>query len=875
MKDLSSINNFMKNNKGYYSWIHSLNEAAIKAQTKGQEMLAEEKAKKITNPARIAQLSAQMPSAKPVASEEPDGEIDIDMMRALIQALGQDKSSPRTIDLADGAVGEYVKIRREKHAERLAARPTAVDSAPPNIDLNADGDVDGEDAAAALISFEDSLGAGAEGGSSSLPTYKLAAQARQEHARKSWEEQHRAARIAARERAEDDEELRYYDEKGGGSADYRDIKENKEIDDFVQRLIKTAPSGKIYNINEIREIVNNIKKKNLKNLNERTGQSWRERNPEAYARNVQAQQELEARRAENRRRRQEDEAYQFNREQEAKQGQGPTPSGGNLSDGASLQMGRDGNPNLPADTPENRRRMAEWRREKSDKKQADYMAARMKELSAKDPSTLTSAEAGELSLFKTMMGGKVATPGLEQRVRQRFTGARGQQGPTPDGGNLGTEDADYVFSQTVGRSQEDLINQSQEAGAREAAQKAAEQAEFDKKQAEQRRASMQNVRIQGTNMTYGQFEALTGRPYNAVSKADSDLVKKLASNREAIRYTPAGREAALTADQMNQYYAAQNAELARKQGEADRRVDRAQFEVDEFNADPKGTVQREISNIQAQPGFVERVARSMNRAVERAKEQAKLASEPASAPAPEPEATTSRFPATPQQLLAPSMRFGLQKIATAGQPEQDDEPFDYRGNVEFFNRYPNLLAPSARFGRSGIGSVGMAGQPRGQNDNAVGSWSPKPPPSGRELYVSYDDLASKTDPIEDPLNREKSIMELEKDLEQSGYRRMGTSEEDEKRAEARGVASAALAGQQRGGVPNPELYPQYYQATEKGQELIGMPSTSVPADFDVTQVDMRAVAANDAIQRMLNPMERARQQTQRQMPGRKGLRPLK
>ena len=118
-------------------------------------------------------------------------------------------------------------------------------------------------------------------------------------------------------------------------------------------------------------------------------------------------------------------------------------------------------------------------------------------------------------------------------------------------------------------------------------------------------------------------------------------------------------------------------------------------------------------------------------------------------------------------------------------------------------------------------------------------------------------------------------MELEKDLEQSGYRRMGTSEEDEKRAEARGVASAALAGQQRGGVPNPELYPQYYQATEKGQELIGMPSTSVPADFDVTQVDMRAVAANDAIQRMLNPMERARQQTQRQMPGRKGLRPLK
>ena len=189
----------MKNNKGYYSWIHSLNGAAIKAQTKGQEMLAEEKAKKITDSARIAQLSAQMPSVKPVASEEPAGEIDTELATALVRELGRDRSSPRTIDLADGDVGEYVKIRREKHAERLAARPTAVDSAPPNVDLTGDGDVDGEDAAAALISFEDSLGAGAEGGSSSLPTYKLAAQARQEHARKSWEEQHRAARIAARQ----------------------------------------------------------------------------------------------------------------------------------------------------------------------------------------------------------------------------------------------------------------------------------------------------------------------------------------------------------------------------------------------------------------------------------------------------------------------------------------------------------------------------------------------------------------------------------------------------------------------------------------------------------------------------------------------------
>jgi hypothetical protein len=37
-----------------------------------------------------------------------------------------------------------------------------------------------------------------------------------------------------------------------------------------------------------------------------------------------------------------------------------------------------------------------------------------------------------------------------------------------------------------------------------------------------------NVIIQGTNMTYGEFERQTGRKYNAFNPADSSLVSKLA-----------------------------------------------------------------------------------------------------------------------------------------------------------------------------------------------------------------------------------------------------------------------------------------------------------------------------------------------------------
>ena len=40
---MSNLNNFMKNNKGYYSWIHSLNRAAVESQILGAKMLKEQR----------------------------------------------------------------------------------------------------------------------------------------------------------------------------------------------------------------------------------------------------------------------------------------------------------------------------------------------------------------------------------------------------------------------------------------------------------------------------------------------------------------------------------------------------------------------------------------------------------------------------------------------------------------------------------------------------------------------------------------------------------------------------------------------------------------------------------------------------------------
>lgn len=115
--------------------------------------------------------------------------------------------------------------------------------------------------------------------------------------------------------------------------------------------------------------------------------------------------------------------------------------------------------------------------------------------------------------------------------------------------------------------------------------------------------------IQGTSMTYGEFKRQTGRNYNAFNKDDSSLVSKLAG---AGRYgSETARQTALSADQMNQMYSAQNAEMAKSYGEAERQMDRSQAELDRYRRTPKSTrVQQTISQIQT-PEMIQSIAAQM------------------------------------------------------------------------------------------------------------------------------------------------------------------------------------------------------------------------------------------------------------------------
>ena len=116
--------------------------------------------------------------------------------------------------------------------------------------------------------------------------------------------------------------------------------------------------------------------------------------------------------------------------------------------------------------------------------------------------------------------------------------------------------------------------------------------------------------IQGTSMTYGEFERQTGRKYDATNKEDSTLVSRLAG---AGRYSSeAARQGALSSDAMNQGYQRQNDEMARETGKLDRQVDVSQRELDRFRNDPKyRESQRNIDSQGRQivtPGFINNIA---------------------------------------------------------------------------------------------------------------------------------------------------------------------------------------------------------------------------------------------------------------------------
>lgn len=265
-----------------------------------------------------------------------------------------------------------------------------------------------------------------------------------------------------------------------------------------------------------------------------------------------------------------------------------------------------------------------------DKKRATFIADRLRELSAKDPSQLSSKETAELSLLKSSLQGEVATKGLETQVRSELskmpvkldsevTGDSVTAQQERDMATVAGQSPDAVLSKTVGRSQEELTatSRSQQAREQEAARIAKQKR--DAEWAEDARRARKDVVIKGTKMTYGQFEDQYGRPYDAMNAEDRDMLIRAASDRSAFRVSPTARAYDQTVVDFNRAYRDQNARMAGELGKADRRVDAAQMALDQFNADRKGTVQREISRIQAQPGFVRGVAQDMENAVQDAK----------------------------------------------------------------------------------------------------------------------------------------------------------------------------------------------------------------------------------------------------------------
>jgi len=147
----------MKNNKGRYNWIHSLNEAGLQAQQNGFNMLNEAMAKKITDPAKQARLMAQMPKNPVINPESPSA--DPADVKDTISRLGP--TTPGTIKLADGDVGAYVDLRRMKQAERMAqmARSSGpIDAKPAGNSQDVEDDAqDLEMADPDLSDFEDEM----------------------------------------------------------------------------------------------------------------------------------------------------------------------------------------------------------------------------------------------------------------------------------------------------------------------------------------------------------------------------------------------------------------------------------------------------------------------------------------------------------------------------------------------------------------------------------------------------------------------------------------------------------------------------------------------------------------------------------------------
>jgi len=165
----------MKNNKGYYSWIHALNKAASENQSRAGKILTEAKAVKITDKAKLETLGQQLKPVAPISHGKPD--IDPTSVRMFGQQLA--KTGPVTaqsITKAGGDAGAFTSLQQMKAAQDAAMRAKMqgpIDAAP-------EGDAQTvEDDAQDGVLEDPPL--------TTLPSYSLAAQARQETAQEDEE----------------------------------------------------------------------------------------------------------------------------------------------------------------------------------------------------------------------------------------------------------------------------------------------------------------------------------------------------------------------------------------------------------------------------------------------------------------------------------------------------------------------------------------------------------------------------------------------------------------------------------------------------------------------------------------------------------------
>jgi len=312
----------------------------------------------------------------------------------------------------------------------------------------------------------------------------------------------------------------------------------------------------------------------------RSSSSFRDRNPEQYQKNLDKQKELETQRANNLaasiQRTKQDEAMKANR------------------GGAGLALNNSG---VPVDSAENREKLTSYRAEQDREKRATSIAKTIENVSGKDPASLSSKEAAELQMAKIYIGnGNIIDGQLESRIKSKLDSSKlnadgsskvqALQGPSQDGTNSADSAAkDVAMIRTLGRSTEDLANTTQVAVGRETQIKRQEDKAFADKVKEDRYQSMKDKMVQGTNMTYGDFEAKTGRRFNALDSRDSSLISNLAGAGSRGRSEQA-KQLDLTTDQFNRRYDEQNKDLAQRQGAADRAVDQSQFESDKFKNDP-------------------------------------------------------------------------------------------------------------------------------------------------------------------------------------------------------------------------------------------------------------------------------------------------